>query len=619
MKLSNQDIDRIIAIDAPQISSQVKDYKGENAYEYWLLTNVWAELCDSIAPATSFILRDALCTKGLLQVIRDGCEVADCIINKQPVAIDYWLMICKDMDQKQALLVTRFAKRFSPARADIVETESMRSFLQVNNNSKMRMRRPYPHWLTARMHEYIACAIAGYDSKNKDGSWKYDLDEFGYFSPGAVANTEKSKARKVLAWAWPSYRGFPLNIRPYPIWDTEYPIQEPGRDLGLPLRFPDHTVLYRANPKCAHVIPVPKSYKAARIIAEEDSSRQWYLQAINKVLRDRIKANGFSKEMPFEFQGRNQFLAFAGSLDGTYTTIDHSHASDSVSVALWIDAVGYGKLTRDILRYRSSYLEVDGKVYSASMLATSGAGHCFVCETLIFWSLARVATDLASSFLHKELPLPSVYGDDVVIATEAYETYSDLAEILGFEVNREKSFSGDSSYRESCGVEYEHGVDYSIKYWPRKHITFQPSSYASLVSLQHAYWEYPAVAQLLRDQIDKLAKGKASASSYSMWMESEVSDPISYLNVPCRQTKPVPMDKGCEAPIRYECHCDVTQVPILEKGMGIPDTVYYADFLVNGPCYESALDRLLGVSAPLRRDTDTACSYKTKLICTPLI
>jgi hypothetical protein len=52
----------------------------------------------------------------------------------------------------------------------------------------------------------------------------------------------------------------------------------------------------------------------------------------------------------------------------------------------------------------------------------------------------------------------SVFGDDIIVPTKAYERTLRLLRLLGFTPNPEKSF-GSGSFRESCGHDYYHGYN----------------------------------------------------------------------------------------------------------------------------------------------------------------
>jgi hypothetical protein len=54
--------------------------------------------------------------------------------------------------------------------------------------------------------------------------------------------------------------------------------------------------------------------------------------------------------------------------------------------------------------------------------------------------------------------LVSVYGDDIIIPTYAYEHLIQLLTALGFVINRDKSF-GTGAFRESCGADYYYGIN----------------------------------------------------------------------------------------------------------------------------------------------------------------
>jgi hypothetical protein len=83
-----------------------------------------------------------------------------------------------------------------------------------------------------------------------------------------------------------------------------------------------------------------------------------------------------------------------------------------------------------------------------------GNGYTFPLQTLLFYSLASLACKMSNVGSSQV----SVYGDDVIVPPEAFDTFLRLLNLFGFEPNSEKSF-GSGPFRESCGKDYFDGKD----------------------------------------------------------------------------------------------------------------------------------------------------------------
>ncbi len=83
-------------------------------------------------------------------------------------------------------------------------------------------------------------------------------------------------------------------------------------------------------------------------------------------------------------------------------------------------------------------------------MSSMGNGFTFPLETLVFWALAESCREIAA-------PSSGVrtltYGDDIIIARDAYPLLLDVFRSVGFTLNVKKSYS-DGRFRESCGADY---------------------------------------------------------------------------------------------------------------------------------------------------------------------
>ena len=83
-----------------------------------------------------------------------------------------------------------------------------------------------------------------------------------------------------------------------------------------------------------------------------------------------------------------------------------------------------------------------------------GNGFTFEVESLIFWALTESVVD----FLELSDRRVGVYGDDIVVSTEAVTLLREVLSFAGFTFNEGKSF-WSGNFRESCGKHYFSGTD----------------------------------------------------------------------------------------------------------------------------------------------------------------
>lgn len=190
---------------------------------------------------------------------------------------------------------------------------------------------------------------------------------------------------------------------------------------------------------------VPKNAKTHRAVMVEPSLNVMFQLGIGDHIAVRLARFG----VDIRDQSLNQRLAREGSFTGALATLDLSAASDTISRELV-----YHLLPVDWFLMLDSFctrtVEYDGVVRKLAKFSTMGNGFTFALETLIFWGLARAASE------NKEVV--SVYGDDIIVETHRYPLLCEVLQCCGFTVNREKSFAS-GPFRESCGKDYYRGID----------------------------------------------------------------------------------------------------------------------------------------------------------------
>lgn len=206
----------------------------------------------------------------------------------------------------------------------------------------------------------------------------------------------------------------------------------------------------------------PKNALKHRIISAEPAWLSWLQQAIKRPLYDYVESHHRMNTW-FSDQGLSREMAQRGSRDGSYATIDFSNASDAISATLvrrlfkqvpWI----CGPLLET--RSRTALLP-DGRIISLNKFAPMGSATCFVTMDIIMLSICELAVWLT---YHRRGTRDdyTVFGDDVVIRSEAVSAFLGISRSLGFSPNLDKSYyrtDTPSFYREACGIEAYQGED----------------------------------------------------------------------------------------------------------------------------------------------------------------
>lgn len=194
---------------------------------------------------------------------------------------------------------------------------------------------------------------------------------------------------------------------------------------------------------------VPKTSTSLRSIGVEPTLNGLLQGGIGRYLKKRLKYAG----VDLSDQGRNQKLAFKGSIDNSLATIDLSSASDTISYNLVLSLLPLDWFNL-LDSCRTPTMQYKDKVINLEKFSSMGNSYTFELESLIFYCLSY-----ATCVYHQlDTDYVSVYGDDIIIPLEAYDTLSDVLTYCGFFLNVKKSFKS-GPFRESCGVDYFRGID----------------------------------------------------------------------------------------------------------------------------------------------------------------
>jgi hypothetical protein len=203
----------------------------------------------------------------------------------------------------------------------------------------------------------------------------------------------------------------------------------------------------------ARLTTVPKNAKTDRVICIEPDLNMYFQKGIGSLIRRRLQRWGLL--LP-EAQQINAEFARIGSANGRLATVDLSSASDSIHLELvrlllptdWTDAIEQSRSPSIVLH--------NGQHVHLTKVSSMGNGFTFELETVIFYGICSAVIDL---FSHASSDRQcTVFGDDIIIASELVPVLAEVLHFFGFEMNPKKSFSV-GPFRESCGKHYFAGTD----------------------------------------------------------------------------------------------------------------------------------------------------------------
>lgn len=651
--ITDRIITKALRIDAPKMTRNINLYTKQNMVPYKLCVNTWVRLAyDVNGEDAALTLQHYIESYGLLDAIDTCSQMANTSIKsefKEVISSPLRVLYCED--PKDTLQLLRYPKRFSPYCCELLNERALEKFLDINEKCKgepsviafskgwkrdskgwslktgpvLVRDIEYPRWLIHDVRYFCHLILRepvlwDYSPRMSDwhvigrhgGRMRAELSDdrrlmaYGSFSNGATADGCKTFGSKVLAFTRHS---------PY-YKDFAYPLVLPTDEMSLTSYGPDLDYV--------KVVCVPKSYKTPRIIAEVSAYRQFFLQAIRKLATDESAKSVFGPFIILDDQGYNTLCAFAGSVHGVYATVDLSSASDSIA-----DILAHKVLPKSyyeaVERWNPSTLQIslrgNKSTYPRYIFQTSGNGSTFVLESVIFLAIALAAWQYCKAFTSdadEPLLLPRVYGDDIICDVRTVDTLYDFLELLGFTVNRDKSFGSESRYRESCGAEYWCGYDVATQYYPRKQLKCDADGLSALVSLQHKFYRYPSVKRYLTDTCQEWAKELGAKLTYSEVGTFGANDLYAPVDLPVVQRAPLDLAKAKAAGITdfnqsymlRDKHSTLVSTPqydtlspkVWDEQWINVEMVRYVDWLQKGPVYEDDLMEILKI--PQRISTE---------------
>lgn len=220
---------------------------------------------------------------------------------------------------------------------------------------------------------------------------------------------------------------------------------------------------------------VPKTQSGPRLIAAEPTAHQWVQGAVARWLEQKIAASPLKACIDFRNQEASRHLAREASRSRMFATVDLSSASDRLTCRLVEFCFQSNRSLLDALhacRTRAVSMSFKGNDDSDIILlrkfSTQGSAVTFPVQTIVFTYVALWACALTFNMrdfrnLGKLLPMVRVFGDDIIVPTDAYPVLVRLLTSLRLKVNESKSFA-HGYFRESCGMDAYAGSDVTPAY-----------------------------------------------------------------------------------------------------------------------------------------------------------
>jgi hypothetical protein len=326
---------------------------------------------------------------------------------------------------------------------------------------------------------------------------------------------------------------------------------------------------------------VPKSVSRMRPVCTEPSLAVFVQQGYDGILRERLLGWGIN----LSDQSRNKDLAFKGSIPsdcpGRPCTIDLKSASDRISLGL-VYRILPSLWFSTLLPLRSSRTDVWGESILLEKFSSMGNSLTFSLQTLIFAAVVRVILQRVGC----EKLRWSVYGDDIIVPSTCYDDICRALELLGFEINTQKSFS-EGNFRESCGGDYLLGVDVRPLYFKKP-----PSVVSDLYRMINSVQIFAEKAPI---------PGMAYAGLYR-YLLRYVPDKFFIVGEPC-----VELDNWIWSPI--DGLPAFYYRPVSKKSK-VPKFLWYCRFLLVGGAEGTRIGTPSQRTVTIRGDVSTICRLR---------
>lgn len=195
----------------------------------------------------------------------------------------------------------------------------------------------------------------------------------------------------------------------------------------------------------SRITTVPKNDKTDRVIAIEPLGNMMCQLAAGRYIEGALRTRGIDITNQQEL---NKHLAFVGSRDGSWATIDLKHASDMITPKL-VRLLWPKEWYSLFCAFRSPVANIRGEDVKLNMISTMGNGFTFPMMTMTILALCKAVC--GSNYV-------AVFGDDIIVKTSFYDDVCTTLQQAGLLVNTDKSFAA-GPFRESCGGDYYSGYE----------------------------------------------------------------------------------------------------------------------------------------------------------------
>jgi hypothetical protein len=474
-----------LRFNGKRITVEMASYAEENTLAYYLLVNTWGTLVNEYAPHALPTFVDVLTSEGLLALIKKCQDEADRVVRELPLSYlgevilhDLkWTMprvneelnttmIGRDITAT-LLFLLRYPKRFSPKGQEVAEYEALIDFVRCEQRTR-NMARTTTYAQSVLLRDLRHEIAEMYDWDALCDKIEAIIPSTLTFSTGASIDADAnlgSKVTSALGKGWLDYQESIFGVYLLPRSGYVDPMRERT---------------------CAKVAAVPKSYKAARIIAMEDSTRLAIGKKVEEFFREQDRTR---HTLNIQDQTINQRLAQSGSVTGDLATVDAEHASDLIPKGLWRSCFP-SRYVRLVDWLISDEVYIEKLDYRRPMEMASTAGHTltFRHESIVYKAGGKVGAKLHAALVPDDgqLPFSWAFGDDLIVNSHAYDSVVYVLTRLGLKINGSKSFA-TGSYRESCGKDYIDGVDVTSVYFPRFPIIGEVTANGKISLGSHTY------------------------------------------------------------------------------------------------------------------------------------
>jgi hypothetical protein len=320
--------------------------------------------------------------------------------------------------------------------------------------------------------------------------------------PGVVANQTKNESKfRFKYWSNKLQAIFPYDLYSTTNFGVGHD-HDREFDWGINNEFPSRLIF------------VPKTQKGPRLIAAEPVEHQWIQQLVWNQLEARLALTPLRLCVDFRSQEHNQRLARHASRFGDFATIDLKAASDRLSCwtverAFRRNSTLLDRLFASRTRWLSNKIEPSlGQYIVLRKFSPMGSACTFPVQSVVYAFIAISSIlstrkeKVTSRSIERAAHQVRVFGDDIIIPTDALSVMLQTLDYLGLKVNPDKTFS-TGKFRESCGVEAYDGRDVSVPYLISPMSIASPGSTSTFLEVSNNYFKkgYWNTANWLRSLI----------------------------------------------------------------------------------------------------------------------